>query len=394
MRLHLDIGSTYIKLLSGVDCQVWKTKSYLNDGMLVELPKEVRELLDDAKEKVSVSGSLLGGLKTILICRSQTFSGGLVEQHLRNAGCNIVEALEFSYFADKDISGRLSKIYGRERFDLIVIVSGAEVLDSLSLAIFNFDYENFFSVNGMSGVKIAYGGNASAVGAEFLVRPFDFAIRSRLKFCDAASFDEITKLFSSLIVGRKLMSIKQLSGFPITPTPAVTYRSFERYLYSNSHRVKSIIVADIGGATTDLFVGTKVDVLDQWTLNRQILPFAGLAENRAKLIGYLSKNTRWLAYLKPESIIWNRFETQLMVSKMGCSVDWTDEMLSIASVLCGLDWLARGGFWGNVDATRVLITAGGANAISSLDAFRSSILDGIEVILDRDYSLLGCWNER
>jgi uncharacterized protein (TIGR01319 family) len=284
-QLLIDIGSTYFKVSSQEGLQ--QHFRNFDKNIFDDLNSKCADILAKySKEETFVCSSANGGLSTLIIGISQSFSLKFATNIAFNSGINIIDTVLYSHINEYEAP--------RETIDVVIIAGGidsnADLFDDTLLRyLLHVKYHN-----------IVYVGSSSS--AEFLqnnienLRVFNNIITNKLQVDEGALKEYLTNLYQEDIIGKE--DIKELYGITanqIYSTPYVVNQTLP-YLHEHFDVVDPFLLIDIGGATTDIHYSTDLvhdNILTTSGYDRLVFKKLGVFKSRQSLV-YSAKNNEFV----------------------------------------------------------------------------------------------------
>jgi hypothetical protein len=279
LLLVSDVGSTTTKLLLlEVGGAGFKALGAVSVGTTVEKPSEdvcigffdgVRQLsvqtgitLVDEVGSLTVpyrtTSSAGGGLQILVVALASSDSGSIAEAVTYSAGGVVLDS-----FAIDDETPRVEKIRRMKSLspDLVILAGGydggavAGVVNMAQLLAFSRPKPKF----GGGKLPLVFCGNhqvrpfiTGLLGELFSISCTDNIRPDGLTFNLKPAIAEVHRLFMDHVMQMApgYARLSELTSSPIIPTPAGVERILEKYA---SSAVGNVVLADMGGATTDIF---------------------------------------------------------------------------------------------------------------------------------------------
>ena len=291
-KLLIDVGSTYFKV-----CEDKKISHYFrnfNKNIYDDLSTNIQDLLSSYdKDDIYICSSANGGLSTLIIGATESFSLKYAINIAFNSGINIIDTLLY-----KDIKTAPSI---NEVIDVVIIVGG---IDS-DHSIFDEKLEDYLS--GVDYRHIVYVGNR--VDVPLMRESFenidilDNIINNKLQVEEEQLKDYLVGLYQKNIIAKDdIKELYALTSNQIYSTPYVVNRSLSKACKALP-LVDPFILIDIGGATTDIHYSRDLvmdNILTHSEYDRLVFKKLGVFKSRESLV-YAAKNNEFvyelLAYL-------------------------------------------------------------------------------------------------
>ncbi len=281
-KLLIDIGSTYFKL-----CTPTSIEQHFRDFN--------KRILDDLNHKcgdtvarfsqndIHICSSANGGLSTLIIGLTQSYSLKYATNIAYNAGINIIESIVFQDIKTYSIPSDV--------IDAVIIVGG---IDSNG-GVFDERLDEYLAKLNYSNAVFV--GNAS--DAETLTGRLDKLtvlpniIDNRLHIVEAHLKEYLTNLYQQDIEGKQdIKHLYDITGNQIYSTPYVVNRSLP-LIHTSFAVTDPFILLDIGGATTDVHYSKDLvsdNIVTQQGHDRIVFKKLGVYKSRQSLVFTAEQN--------------------------------------------------------------------------------------------------------
>lgn len=283
--LKIDIGSTYFKVDADGDIRHY-FRSF-DRRILDDLESKCGDLLTRySKEDTYICSSANGGLSTLIIGLTHSFSLKFATGIAFNSGINLIDTVLFSKIEEA--------VAPLETVDVVIVVGGIDSVENV------FDERLIRYLEGVDYKNIVYVGSQKSV--PFLMerienlQVFDNIITDRLQPNEDALKNYLTHLYQTDIIGKE--DIKELYAFSsnqIYPTPYIVNRAMP-HIKERFTTVDPFILIDIGGATTDIHFSKDLMVDAMLTDNpydRVVFKKLGVYKSRESLV-FTAKNNEYV----------------------------------------------------------------------------------------------------
>ncbi len=281
-RLLIDIGSTYFKLAYDE-----KIEQYFRDfdrSILSDLTHKCGETIRRFDKKdISICSSANGGLSTLIIGLSNSFSIKYAVNIAFNSGINIIDTVHYPRIAEADIPS--------EVIDVVIVVGGIDSNSGI------FDRRLIDYLAQVNYQNIVYVGNAN--DREFLKGSIDHLVVLDNIITDALHIHEeplknyLTDLYQADIMGKEdIKELYALTENQIFSTPYIVNRSLP-YINQRLDVANPFIVVDIGGATTDIHYSTDLvndNIVSDSGYDRLVFKKLGVYKSRPSLVHIARQN--------------------------------------------------------------------------------------------------------
>ncbi len=291
-QLYIDIGSTYFKV-----CEAGNIEQHFRNferNIFDDLRSKCGETIARyAPEAIQICSSANGGLSTLIIGRTYTFSLKYATNIAYNSGINIIDSVLYSKIEQH--TPPLGMI------DVVIIAGGID--DSAN----SYDMRLIDYLKKVRYHNIVYAGSAAA--AEFMtthienVRVMQNIISDKLQLRDEALKNYLTHLYQEDIMGKEeIKSLYALTANHIYPTPYIVNQAMQR-IPEYFPVVDPFILVDIGGATTDIHYSRDLimdNLVSENPYDRLVFKKLGVYKSRENLV-FTARNNEYvyelLAYL-------------------------------------------------------------------------------------------------
>ena len=281
-RLLIDIGSTYFKI-----ARRGKIEQHFRDfnkSILSDLESKSMGLLSSyKKEDIYICSSANGGLSTLIIGLSNSFSLKYAVNIAFNSGINIIDTVLYNRIEDETPP--------KDLIDVVILVGGIDSVDNIfDSRVLNYlegvNYQNIVSV----GTKKSHTYLKENIKDIVLLENI---ISNRLQIQEDALKSYLTDLYQADIMGKE--DIKQLYALTtnqIFSTPYIVNRSLSE-IKNHIDVADPFIVVDIGGATTDIHYSRDLvndNILSQSGYDRLVFKKLGVYKSRDSLVHIAKQN--------------------------------------------------------------------------------------------------------
>ena len=284
-KLLIDIGSTYFKV-----AQEGKIEQYFRDfnkNILDDLNSKCSTILENyTKENIHICSSANGGLSTLIIGLSNSFSLKYAINIAFNSGINIIDTVLYPNIQNQPVP--------LEMIDVVIVVGG---IDSVKKV---FDKKLIDYLSKVNYQNIVYVG--SKQDRVFLETHIDNIvileniISNTLKIQEQALKSYLTDLYQADIVGKEdIKQLYEITNNQIFSTPFIVNRSLPQI---NEHLdvADPFIVVDIGGATTDIHYSRDLvndNIVSEHAYDRLVFKKLGVYKSRDSLV-HTAKNNEFV----------------------------------------------------------------------------------------------------
>ncbi len=382
-KVLIDIGSTYFKVATAKKIE----HHFRNFDISIydDLAGKCGDILQNhPKEDIYICSSANGGLSTLIIGLTESFSLKYASNIAYNSGINIIQTIAYNRLESYEIP--------KDTIDVVIIVGGInskkEVYDKKLIDYLEkVDYQN-----------IVYAGSSSQT--DFLTTYIQNLvvlpniIDDKLKMYEDDLKEYLTNLYASDIEGKEdIKELYTLTNNQIYSTPYIVNSALP-FINTRLEVADPFIVIDIGGATTDIHYSKDLvedNILTVSEYDRMVFKKLGVYKSADSLV-FSAKNNEYvyelLAYLnKTENVMEKRDEeaTKLLMQ------------LSIFLVLYKVSHFHRAYLNIKLSSLNSIVLTGGITKVLSKEEMESIVsffykkILGFHtipnIVVDSDYSI-------
>ncbi|OQX60273.1 MAG: methylaspartate mutase [Helicobacteraceae bacterium 4484_230] len=284
-KLLIDIGSTYFKI-----CENGHISHYFRNfdkNIFDDLTGKCSETLKKyAKEDIHICSSANGGLSTLIIGLTNSFSLKYAINIAFNSGINIIDTvhyLEIEKFTPP-----------KEMIDVVIVVGGIDG----GKGVFDERLPNYLKeVNYQNIVYVGNNTNRSFLQEQVPgIKILDNIISSRLQMHEEELKTYLTDLYQADIMGKEdIKHFYDITSNQIYSTPYIVNRSLP-HLSDKMNVADPFILIDIGGATTDIHYSrdlVKDNIITDSEYDRLVFKKLGVYKSRESLV-FSAKNNEFV----------------------------------------------------------------------------------------------------
>jgi hypothetical protein len=296
----IDIGSTYFKVSTPE--RIEQHFRDFNKDILDDLTQkcgDVIKLFD--KDNVHICSSANGGLSTLIIGISQSFSLKYATNIAFNSGINIIDTILYQNIEEYSVPSDL--------VDVVIIVGGINSNgDIFAEPLFNYlaqlNYSNVVFVGSEKDAPVIQENIKN-------VTVLPNVIDDRLHIVEEHLKDYLTHLYQQDIEGKEdIKHLYDITSNQIFSTPYVVNKTLP-LIDANFSVVNPFILLDIGGATTDIHYSKDLvdeNIVTENEYDRLVFKKLGVYKSKQSLI-YAAQNNEFvyelLMHLKVTENIFN-----------------------------------------------------------------------------------------
>lgn len=284
-KLLVDVGSTYFKISSknGVQQRFRDFTKNIYDDLTNKFGEKIGEY---PKEDIYVCSSANGGLSTLIIGLTNSFSLSYAKNIAFNSGINIIDTILYHQIDSSKVPGDL--------LDVVIIVGGIDSIGGI------YDEKLFNYLEKLKYNNIVYVGSAKDANylkdniPNLVVLPN--IITNKLKVNEDELKSYLTNLYQQDIVGKEdIKHLYEITSNQIYSTPYIVNRSLP-LIDARFSVVNPFIVIDIGGATTDIHYSRDLvrdNILTKSEFDRLVFKKLGVYKSKESLI-FTAKNNEFV----------------------------------------------------------------------------------------------------
>ncbi|WP_417327470.1 glutamate mutase L [Halarcobacter sp.] len=292
-KLLIDVGSTYFKLCTKDNVQ--QHFRDFNKDIYDDLTYKCGEIIKDYdKENIHICSSANGGLSTLIIGVTNSFSLKYATNIAFNSGINIIDTVLFRDIEKTSIPSDL--------IDVVIVVGGIDSVSNI------FDERLFKFLDGLNYSNIVYVG--SEKDSAFLKENIENVvvlpniINEKLHVEEENLKEYLTNLYQADIMGKEdIKHLYDITSNQIFSTPYIVNKTLPM-IDSKFKVADPYILIDIGGATTDIHYSKDLveeNMVTENEYDRLVFKKLGVYKSKESLI-FAAKNNEFvyelLAHLK------------------------------------------------------------------------------------------------
>jgi len=301
-KLLIDVGSTYFKLSSSD--QLEQHFRDFNKSILDDLMHKCGNTINAFnKENVHICSSANGGLTTLIIGITNTFSLKYATNIAFNSGINIIDTVLYQNIEEYSIPSDL--------IDVVIIVGGINANgDVFSAKLFNYlaqlHYSNIVFVGNELDVPVI---EKNIENVDVLPNIID----NRLHIVEDHLREYLTNLYQKDIEGKEdIKHLYDITSNQIFSTPYIVNKSLP-LIDAKFSVVTPFILLDIGGATTDIHYSKDLvddNLVTENEYDRLVFKKLGVYKSKQSLIFAAQNNEFVYELLMHLKVTENIFEEQ------------------------------------------------------------------------------------
>ena len=284
-KLFIDIGSTYFKV-----AQEGNIEQYFRDfnkNILDDLNTKCSDVISEyEKEDIHICSSANGGLSTLIIGLTNSFSLKYAINIAFNSGINIIDTVLYPKIESEPVPSEL--------IDVVIVVGGIDSVEKVfDEKLLNYlekvNYQNIVYVGSKQNVPFLEKNIENVVVLENI-------ISDKLKIQEEALKHYLTDLYQADIVGKEdIKALYAITSNQIFSTPYIVNRSLPK-INERLDVADPFIVVDIGGATTDIHYSRDLvndNIVSEGAYDRLVFKKLGVYKSRESLV-HTAKNNEFV----------------------------------------------------------------------------------------------------
>ena len=276
-KLYIDVGSTYFKVKD--DRGIRQYFRNFDQNIFADLKEKCGDLLERySKEDIYICSSANGGLSTLIVGLSNSFSLKFATNIAYNSGINIIDTVLYPNIKTYPVPA--------EQIDVVIIVGGIDSVGN----IFGEDLIGYLAR--VNYANIVYTGSRNSL--PFLEERIENLtvlpniVTNKLQVHEEDLKNYLTNLYQADIIGKEdIKELYAVTSNQIYSTPYIVNRTLETLHEHFPKVVDPFILVDIGGATTDIHYSTDL-VADNMVLetgyDRLVFKKLGVYKSRESLV--------------------------------------------------------------------------------------------------------------
>ncbi len=371
-KLLIDVGSTYFKL--STPNSIEQHFRDFNKSILDDLTQKCGPLIESYnKEDIHICSSANGGLNTLIIGITKTFSLKYATNIAFNSGINIIDTVLYQNIASYSVPSDL--------IDVVIIVGGIDsnnsiYADDLYQYLSQLHYSNIVFVGSEQDAPLMQENISNLVVLPNI-------IDNRLHIVEDSLKEYLTNLYQQDIEGKEdIKHLYDITANQIYPTPYIVNKTLP-FIDSSYAVVNPFILLDIGGATTDIHYSKDLvdeNIVTNNEYDRLVFKKLGVYKSKQSLI-FTAKNNEFvyelLTHLK---VTENIFEQQ---SDKATKILM---QLAIFLVLCKMSHYRKSYVNLKLLAVNSIVLTGGITKVLTVDEIEDVISFFYRKILNSDHN--------
>jgi hypothetical protein len=281
-KLLIDVGSTYFKLCANGHLE--QHFRNFNKSILDDLNDKCRQIIQKfSLENIYICSSANGGLSTLIIGLTHSFSVKYATNIALNSGINIIDTILYQDIEKASVPSDL--------IDVVIVVGG---INSKSNVFGEPLYKYLSQVNYSNVVYVGNTIDATLVKSNIQsITILPNIIDDRLHIVEEDLRTYLTNLYQQDIEGKEdIKDLYQITKNQIYSTPYIVNRTLP-LIDAKFSVVNPFILLDIGGATTDIHYSKDLVVDNLVTENefdRLVFKKLGVYKSRDSLVFVARRN--------------------------------------------------------------------------------------------------------
>ncbi len=382
-KMLIDVGSTYFKVSSNGNI-AHHFRNFDKDIYEDLIFKYSQEIEKYSKEDIHICSSANGGLTTLIVGLTESFSLKFAGNIAYSSGINIIETVIYSKIQEATIP--------TDMLDVVIVVGGIDSVENIyDEKLINFleklNYSNIVYVGSSTQTKFL---NEHIPNLKILPNIID----NKLKIREDELKEYLTNLYQEDIMGKDdIKHLYSITSNQIYSTPYIVNKSLP-LIHTKLDVVDPFIVIDIGGATTDIHYSKDLvedNLITENEYDRLVFKKLGVYKSRDSLV-FSAKNNEFvyelLAHLNT---------TENMLDESGENATKLLMQLSIFLVLYKVSHQHKSYLNIKLDTLNSIVLTGGITKVLTeeqmndiVEFFYKKILNfhvSPQVVVDKDYAI-------
>ena len=281
-KLLIDVGSTYFKLCA--NGQLEQHFRNFNISILDDLNNKCKHTIEQfSPDNIYICSSANGGLSTLIIGMTRSFSIKYATNIALNSGINIIDTIIYQDIEEASIPSDL--------IDVVIVVGG---INSTRNVFGEPLYKYLSQVNYSNIVYVGTGQDAAQVKSNIPhITLLPNIVDDRLHIIEEDLRTYLTNLYQQDIVGKEdIKDLYQITTNQIYSTPYIVNRTLP-LIDAKFSVVNPFLLLDIGGATTDIHYSKDLvddNLVTENEFDRVVFKKLGVYKSRESLVFVAKKN--------------------------------------------------------------------------------------------------------
>lgn len=301
-KLLIDVGSTYFKLStsSHIEQHFRDFNKDIFDDLMFKCGKTVKGF---DKSDVHICSSANGGLSTLIIGVSESFSLKYATNIAFNSGINIIDTILYQNIEDYSLPSDV--------IDVVIIVGGIDsngeiFSDSLFKYLSRLNYSNVVFVGSEMDAPVIKENIKNVVVLPNIIDDRLHIVEEHLK-------DYLTNLYQQDIEGKEdIKHLYDITANQIFSTPYIVNKALP-LIDASFSVVNPFLLLDIGGATTDIHYSKDLvdeNIVTENEYDRLVFKKLGVYKSKQSLVFAAKSNEYVYELLMHLEVTENIFEEQ------------------------------------------------------------------------------------
>jgi hypothetical protein len=284
-KLLIDVGSTYFKLSNQANIE--QHFRDFNKSILDDLTYKCGSKIESFDKKdIHICSSANGGLSTLIIGVTNSFSLKYATNIAFNSGINIIDTVLFQNIEEYSVPSDL--------IDVVIIVGGIDSNPG------NFSESLYHYLDSLTYSNVVFVG--SELDAPTIKEKIENVvvlpniIDDRLHIVEDALKDYLTNLYQQDIEGKEdIKDLYNITDNQIFSTPYVVNKTLP-FIHTKYAVVNPFVLLDIGGATTDIHYSKDLvdeNIVTENEYDRLVFKKLGVYKSKQSLI-FAAKNNEFV----------------------------------------------------------------------------------------------------
>lgn len=287
-KLLIDVGSTYFKICA--DGKLEQHFRNFNKSILDDLNHKCSHTIEKfSPDEIFICSSANGGLSTLIIGLTHSFSLKYATNIALNSGINIIDTIIYQDIEEASVPSDL--------IDVVIVVGG---INKKSKVFGDPLYKYLSKINYSNIVYVGNTDDAASVQTHIKnITVLPNIIDDRLHIVEEDLRNYLTNLYQQDIEGKEdIKDLYQITSNQIYSTPYIVNRTLP-LIDAKFSVVNPFILLDIGGATTDIHYSKDLvddNLVTENEFDRLVFKKLGVYKSRESLI-FVAKNNEFVGEL-------------------------------------------------------------------------------------------------
>ena len=282
-KLYIDVGSTYFKIKDQKSIRQYFRD--FNKNIFDDLMSKCGDIIKKYQPKdIYICSSANGGLSTLIIALTNSFSLKYATNIAYNSGINIIQSVLYPKLKEYAIPSDL--------IDVVIIVGGIDDIEN----VFDEDLIDYLQMLKFSNIVYAGSKKNAAFFKKNIsnIKILPNIIDNNLHIKEKELKNYLTNLYQADIIGKEeIKELYHITENQIYSTPYIVNKTLPLLHKRFPQVVDPFILIDIGGATTDIHYSTDLvrdNLVIESGYDRVVFKKLGVYKSKESLIFSAKQN--------------------------------------------------------------------------------------------------------